>query len=198
MADFHTQEYWSARFESETQFEWLVTAQDFFEQVLQKYIQPDSKVLHLGFGTSDLQNYLRQAGCKHIVNVDFEPAAVARGRELERRRFGDVRMSYLVADVTNFPPEFACDGDGFDLVVDKSTADAVACGGDDALLSMARSVRRCLSAGGLWLCCSYSATRFHDIPDLPFDVQLVHRFPLPQNRPTDPELFHSCYLLTPR
>lgn len=194
MTDFHEKAYWKSRFDGETAFEWLVPSGDFFDQVIRHQIGPQTRVLHLGFGTSDLQNHIRSAGCEDVLNIDFEPTAITRGQDLEMRQFGDVRMSYAVADATDLPAEF--DGQ-FDLVVDKSTADAVSCGGDAALLAMAASVRRALTPTGRWLCCSYSATRFDGLPDLAFDVRLVHRFHLPKARPTDPDLFHACYLLVP-
>ncbi|KAI0196769.1 hypothetical protein EV127DRAFT_417607 [Xylaria flabelliformis] len=38
----------------------------------------------------------------------------------------------------------------FGLVVDKSTVDAVSCGGEAAVLEMASGVRECLAPEGLW------------------------------------------------
>jgi len=134
-----------------------------------------------------------------VLNVDYEPLAAERGRELERRAFGDVRMRYAVADAT----QLASGTDGvrpgarFDLVVDKSTVDAVSCAGHEAFARMARGVRQRLADGAAWISLSYSAQRFDD-EDLPFDVEVIARVPAPKLSPTDPDIYHWCYLMTPK
>ena len=165
-ADFEKQSYWRNRFASETAFEWLVPSEAFIPFV-EPYLRASGKsgkqrILHLGSGTSDLHVRLREKGYTDVTNVDYEPLALDRGRAMEERAFGDVVMKYVVADVTqtlnldrDMPAELELDtGQGrnrpeFDIVVDKSTADAVACGGDEAVLAMARYVRACLKTGGV-------------------------------------------------
>ncbi|KAF8213803.1 S-adenosyl-L-methionine-dependent methyltransferase [Mycena galopus ATCC 62051] len=200
--DFAKQSYWHSRFTCETHFEWLVPSEALV-QILAPHLarleaeKPAPKILHLGSGTSVLQNHLRTRGFQHVTNVDYEPLAVERGRELEEKQFGDVRMWWVVADVTKLEEAFP--EEKFDLVVDKSTADAVSCGGDEALVSMAREVRRVLSQGGMWLSVSYSATRFAlDERTIPFEVEVVARIPTPKVKETDPDVFHWCYLLRPK
>lgn len=209
--DFEKQSYWRDRFAHETAFEWLVQSPDLMEvldPVLVRHdLGPSSRVLQLGSGTSDLQNHLRRRGFGDVTNVDYEPLAVERGRDLEERDFGDVKMGYVVADVTQMPTPrrsgrfstgtgTGLDGE-FDLVIDKSTVDAVSCGGDEAFLRMAEGVRRCLAPGGVWISLSYSASRF-ETRELPFDVDVVHKFPAPRQSPNEPEMFHWCYLLRPK
>ncbi|KAI1817215.1 hypothetical protein GGS20DRAFT_534052 [Poronia punctata] len=87
----------------------------------------------------------------------------------------------------------------FDLVVDKGTADAVSCGGEEHLRNMVRSVRDCVTPDGAWISLSYSASRF-DLPveHMPFDVQVIAKVPTAKTRPTDPDIYYWCYLLRPR
>lgn len=207
--DFDKQEYWHARFATETSFEWLATSAQFM-RILEA--DPDflrvlgsaspSRMLHVGSGTSDLHNHLRAAGFRHVLNVDYEPLAVERGRQLEEAQFGDVRMGYAVADATRLDADLGI-GVGepveetkFDLVVDKSTVDAVACGGDEALLGMCDAIRRCLAPGGVWISLSYSRFRF-DVEGLPLRCEEIAKIPTRKERETDPDIYHHCYKLTP-
>jgi len=193
--DFEKQAYWHDRFAQETAFEWLVKSPDLMKVIEPQLPSPESRVLHLGFGTSDLQNYFRRHGFNDVTNVDYEPLAMDRGRSLEAEAFGDVRMSYVVADVTQLPPELT--RKQYDLVIDKSTADAVSCGGAVSFTRMLEGVRRVLAPGGLWISLSYSAYRFQ-MDSLPFEVEVIHKFPAPRYHPNDPEIYHWCYLLRPR
>ncbi|KAI1273878.1 S-adenosyl-L-methionine-dependent methyltransferase [Xylaria sp. FL0933] len=216
VADFEKQSYWHNRFAKETSFEWLAPSATLIS-FMEPYLSPPSaditqqqRILHLGSGTSDLAVRLRERGHKDITNVDYEPLALVRGREMEEVAFGDVVMEYAVADVTrmrlvDLPTTTSHQGShqgshcpqGFDIIVDKSTIDAVACGGDEAVLAMARSVRECLKTDGVWISLSYSAQRF-EIEGLGFDVCVIGNIATPKARATDPDVFYWCYLLRPR
>ncbi|XXG99971.1 hypothetical protein Hte_006312 [Hypoxylon texense] len=199
-ADFEKQSYWHERFASETSFEWLVSSQSFMS-IVEPYLlalcqERPASILQLGSGTSDLQNYFRRKGYLDVTNVDYEPLALERGRQLERAAFGDVRMKYVVADVTQLDNDFPPDCK-FDLVVDKSTVDAVSCGGETALLRMATGVRNHLADGGFWISLSYSSARFA-LEQLPFDVEVVAKTPTPKLKASDPDVYYWCYLLRPK
>ncbi|CCF38996.1 hypothetical protein CH063_09945, partial [Colletotrichum higginsianum] len=192
--DFDKQSYWGERFASETSFEWLTPSATLLS-IADPYLadlDDSARILQLGFGTSDLQNHIRARGFTDVTNVDFEPLAIDRGRVLEKQVFGDVAMRYLVADVTRLQLP-----DKFDVVVDKSTVDAVSCGGVDAFLRMAEGVRRHLRDGGFWISLSYSFCRF-DVEGLPFDVEVIAKIPTPKLKPHDPDVYHWCYILRPK
>lgn len=193
-ADFDKQSYWHKRFASERSFEWLTPSATFME-VIAPYLNQlgkTSQILHLGSGTSDLHNHLRQRGFPNVTNIDFEPIAVERGQHLEQEFFGDVRMRYIVTDATQLAlgPEYR-------LVLDKSTADAIACGGEDAVISLAHAVYRNLSDGGVWISLSYSQSRFENVHAL-FEVEVISKLPVQKTKPTEPDVYHYCYLLRPR
>lgn len=195
MADFEKQSYWRDRFASETKFEWLMPSEDFVSICTPylSHLPSDARILQLGFGTSDLQNHLRAAGFTDVTNVDYEPLAVQRGRENEQKAFGDVKMKYEVADAT----QLSISGKGYDLVLDKSTVDAVSCGGGESLRRMSLGVKKALKPDGIWISLSYSQWRFDD-PELPFDVDVIAKVLTPKLKPTDPDVFHSAYLLRPK
>lgn len=197
--DFDKQEYWHQRFATETQFEWLVPSSTFMS-ILEPHLQnvldnsTNPRVLQIGFGTSDLQNHLRARGLVDVLNIDYEPLAIEHGRQLEKQTFGDVRMSYTVADATQL---YLPGSPKFDLVLDKSTVDAVSCGGEEPFLRMASGVRRSLAPGGFWISLSYSSSRF-DVDGLPFEVTVLAKIPTAKARATDPDIYHWCYMLRPK
>ncbi|KAK7222032.1 hypothetical protein V2G26_010035 [Clonostachys chloroleuca] len=211
--DYEKQSYWHDRFASETSFEWLVTSKHFIS-VIEPHLARlplSSYILHLGSGTSDLHNHFRSRGLLNVTNLDFEPLAAERGRDLEQKAFGDVRMNYVVADATRLVDEPIMVGPHggvagedehnvtpakFDLVVDKSTADAIACGGDSAILKLAKGIKECLSKDGVWISLSFSSERF-EVPDLPFHVEVMAKVPTRKMKPTDPDIYHWCFLLRP-
>ncbi|KAF4997188.1 hypothetical protein FGRMN_4083 [Fusarium graminum] len=195
VADFEKQSYWHQRFSTEKAFEWLLPSVDFMPliQPVLGRLDPDAaRILHIGFGTSDLQNHFRSRGFRNVLNVDYEPLAVERGQALERQAFGDVQMRYHVQDATQLDL-----GEKFDLIIDKSTVDAISCGGETALRRMIAGIKDCLTDGGVWISLSFSEFRF-DLDDLPFDVQILDKVLTAKMRPSDPDIYHWCYLLRPK
>lgn len=222
--DFDKQSYWDNRFTTETSFEWLISS-PIFMSILEAYLvnlhpttscTSTAKILHIGFGTSDLQTHLRARGFTSVLNIDFSPLAIDHGKALEKRVFGDVLMRYEVMDATKLGDaplldtgneeekgegegEGGGEGGKFDLVVDKSTVDAISCGGDEELMKMVEGVRRILKRRGVWISLSYSERRFelNRVREL-FDVEVLERIPTIKRREMDPDVFYWCYLLRPR
>ncbi|KAI0834746.1 S-adenosyl-L-methionine-dependent methyltransferase [Hypoxylon sp. FL0890] len=198
--DFEKQSYWHERFKTEKLFEWLQTSDYFWsliEPELSKLPRKENppSVLQLGSGTSDLHTYFRRNGCLNVTNVDYEPLAIESGRQMEEMVFGDIKMKYVIADITELEKDLP-QNLKFDVVVDKGTADAVACGGTPPLLKMASGVRKHLGDGGIWISLSYSLDRF-DIEGLPFHIEVIHKILTPKVNELEPDVYHYCYLLRP-
>lgn len=201
-SDFEDPLYWRKRFQSETAFDWLTTSSTFIH-ILTPYLErldpQTSEMLHLGSGTSDLHNHLRRRGFLNVTNVDYEPLALERGRQLESKAFGDVKTRYRVADVTKLEPP-SDSAPKCQLVIDKSTADAVSCGGDEAVIAMAERIHGCLDKeSGVWISMSYSDSRFdvERVKEL-FDVGVISTVPIPKRLESDPDISHWCYSLSPK
>ncbi|PHH92399.1 hypothetical protein CDD83_7580 [Cordyceps sp. RAO-2017] len=193
--DFHKQSYWRNRFTTETAFEWLMPSDEFMSVLrpqLDALDASSARILHVGSGTSDLHIRLRRRGFVDVTNLDYEPLAAQRGRQLEELAFGDARTRYVVADVTQLAHAPDLGHDVFDLIIDKSAADAVSCGGEAPLLHMVCGIRDRLAPDGVWISLSYSTTRF-DVPSLPFDIDIMAKHPAPKLRATDADLFYWCY-----
>ncbi|EGR52881.1 hyoothetical protein [Trichoderma reesei QM6a] len=212
-ADFDQQAYWHRRFSTESSFEWLLSSNDFIailNPLLNTLDRTSTRILNIGCGTSDLHNHFRRLGFSDVTNIDYEPLALERGQQLERQAFGDVRMKYAVADATKslvLNPSSSNQNDSsetrnekFNLVVDKSTVDAISCGGEEQVRRMAHCVRECLADDdddAVWVSLSYSAARF-ELEGLPFDVEVLERVLTAKRAVADPDIYHWCYLLRPR
>jgi len=127
-----------------------------------------------------------------VINLDYEPLAIERSRQKEKDLFGDVRMSYVVADATELHPNDMESA----LVIDKGTADAIACSGGEAVISLAKAVQSCLTEGGRWISLSFSSLRY-DLEYMPLEVEVISKIPTPKRKETDPDIYHYCYLLQP-
>lgn len=195
MSDYHSSEYWKTRFQAESSFDWLISSKTFMDIILPFCNDEKAagcRVLQLGFGTSDLHLQLRRAGLT-VTNVDFEATAILHGKAAETESFGDVIMEYIVADATALPPF----KHSFDLVVDKSTVDAISCAGDDALLSTLSSVRATLTARSVWICCSYSSQRFQNLRQSYFTISPLQTIAQEKSNLYDPDIFTWIYVLRP-
>ncbi|KAL2256779.1 hypothetical protein VTK26DRAFT_1140 [Humicola hyalothermophila] len=192
--DFEEQSYWHERFKSETSFEWLAPSSVFMDVLRPRlqHLPKSARILQVGPGTSDLHNHLRNEGFVRVTNVDYEPLAIQRGQQLEEDVFGDVQMEYLVGDATRLDLD-----EKYQVVIDKSTADAVSCRGSDAVVAMAEGIYRCLERGGFWVSLSFSQSRFEHVRSM-FDVEVIGKLATPKARPNDPDIFYYYYLLRPQ
>ncbi|KAF8591682.1 hypothetical protein K439DRAFT_1326399 [Ramaria rubella] len=209
VADFSSRAYWDRRFASESAFEWLQPSSAILPTVkteLKAQHRNDVAILHLGSGSSDLSNQLRRMvqddiGCPTrkplILNVDFSVTAIEIGRHREREEFGDDMngdMRWAVVDLldwVSFKRTYEENGnEPFDLIVEKSCTDALACGSDIPLepsfhdasglsapeqsdlgnliapeVAFSMYVAAFTRPGGAWIALSYSAQRFDFLRD---------------------------------
>ncbi|KAJ5184049.1 hypothetical protein N7492_001665 [Penicillium capsulatum] len=217
--DYDSPEFWDARFATGRDVgEWLNTGEALLDAVLGDLeTRPDlegaPRVLHLGPGVSKLGAKLRDACVERrwkgngIVNVDFSAEAVRLGQAAERQRASDQAMTWEQADLlawdhveglTGFAP--------FDVIMDKSTSDAIATFSDQKIQSQDDTSSICPTLRSLlskepavtlspvellalnlvpltrkdttWIALSYSTLRFDDMPFLADYWQVRSRTPL--------------------
>ncbi|KAJ3135967.1 hypothetical protein HK100_002155 [Physocladia obscura] len=177
--DFSAKSFWDARFETETNFEWLTSAETLVARVVtasSAFHEPS--ILHIGSGTSMLSNALRAnlaLDPVRITNLDYSPAAVERGSVMELQQFGNVRMRWRVADLldVNLLRQTIPRGSAVQIIVEKSCADAISCGVDATVklsdnscvavpptVALAVNLARISQAGAKWIALSYSKHRF--------------------------------------
>ncbi|OOQ88656.1 hypothetical protein PEBR_13053 [Penicillium brasilianum] len=138
--DYDNPDFWDARFATGQDVgEWLNSGEALIEAVLadlenrSDFDAQTPRVLHIGPGVSKLGSKLRDACVQRqwkgrgIVNVDFSAEAVRLGQDAENQVAGDQAMAWHRADLLSWDDvsgvsQFA----PFDVIVDKSTSDAIA------------------------------------------------------------------------
>jgi hypothetical protein len=137
-------EYWNKRFTKEESFEWLA---DFtvLEPWLKQAVAERSgskerpQVLHIGCGSSALSMQLRDLveSPQQIHNVDYSEVVVEKNRQREHELLSASKAStelcrWSTLDLLSVTQvmEFAELGKGYDVIVDKSTSDAISCSED--------------------------------------------------------------------
>ncbi|KAI4718736.1 hypothetical protein E4T48_04998 [Aureobasidium sp. EXF-10727] len=142
-------EYWNTRFTNEDQFDWLA---DFavLEPWLKKAIAEKSvhdgrpQVLHIGCGSSALSTQLRKLvdSPQQIHNVDYSPVVIERNRQREIETLhclasGTELCRWSTLDLLSASQilDFEKSGANYDVIVDKSTSDAISCAEDVAVES---------------------------------------------------------------
>ncbi|WOO77785.1 EEF1A lysine methyltransferase 4 [Vanrija pseudolonga] len=172
--DYSSKVYWEDRLSRESAadgFEWLVPS-DVLIPVVHAAL-PDARgtrplnLLHFGCGTSslgiDVQHHL--GGGVRVVDSDYASSAL-RDTQLDQVPLMEMDMLSLPSLLKHMPP------DGWDVLLDKSTADAISCGPAipatdtaldrrvDAIEHLCHNAARVTRVGGRWICASYSSSRF--------------------------------------
>ncbi|RHZ64485.1 hypothetical protein CDV55_101747 [Aspergillus turcosus] len=137
--DYDEPAYWDVKFATGKDVgEWLNSGEILIETTLselERRPQPDAtpRALHLGPGISKLGSKLCEAFGKRnwpgscIVNVDFSAEAVRLGQELESGKDADQAMHWLQIDLRSWRDVAKLAAYApFDVLVDKSTSDAIA------------------------------------------------------------------------
>ncbi|KAI8824646.1 hypothetical protein BJ741DRAFT_633301 [Chytriomyces cf. hyalinus JEL632] len=176
--DFSSKAFWDERFEKEERFEWLSDARAIVDNCTRIAAGDPVSLLHVGCGTSQLSNALREAMPTAIIaNIDYSPLALERGRRMETEQFGSSAMRWMTADLLDSNSLLGAVSKEcslpFDIIVEKSCADAISCGEDVALSLpaygsttlpptsvMALNLSRIARHGAKWVALSYSKYRF--------------------------------------
>ena len=150
MPNYGERKYWDNRYlQKKTVFDWL---EDYasLEQLITKFIKPTDRILMLGCGNSPLSEAMYDNGYTNIVNMDISKVVI---EQMEERNIGRKGMTWDVEDAMNMSYK----SKSFDIVLDKSTLDAILCGESsfkNAAKLLAES-QRILKPGGIYLCISY-------------------------------------------
>lgn len=165
-------EYWNTRFTNEDNFEWLAdfaVLGPWLKEAIAERSRP--QILHIGCGSSALSLQLRELvdSPQQIHNVDYSDVVIEknRQRELDLLRLTEserelCRWSTLDLLSVSRISEFG--GPEYDMIIDKSTSDAISCAADV-------SVR-------LPYCINTSSPNPHSRPNeatvYPLDILAVH------------------------
>ena len=111
---------------------------------------PNSKILILGCGNANFSEDLYDDGFQFQWNIDISRVVIDQMRFRNRKR---KKMVYEVMDCCDlkYPDNF------FDIIIDKSTIDAILCGNNAYLNTalMLKESQRVLREGGRYIAISY-------------------------------------------
>eukprot|EP00340_Litonotus_pictus_P007048 CAMPEP_0170519522 /NCGR_PEP_ID=MMETSP0209-20121228/4907_1 /TAXON_ID=665100 ORGANISM="Litonotus pictus, Strain P1" /NCGR_SAMPLE_ID=MMETSP0209 /ASSEMBLY_ACC=CAM_ASM_000301 /LENGTH=320 /DNA_ID=CAMNT_0010805427 /DNA_START=48 /DNA_END=1007 /DNA_ORIENTATION=- len=114
-----------------------------------KHEKETSKVLNLGCGNAEMSEDMYADGYINISNIDISENVI----EQMKVRNKEKKMTWEVMDVMNL----SYSDNSFDLVVDKSTIDAILCGESSFInvSKMIKEVDRVLKVNGIYMIISY-------------------------------------------
>ena len=158
MPNYGDKSYWEERYKSSenTTFDWLENYSTLKDIIYSLNIPKDrGNILNLGCGNSEFSENMYDDGYKNIKNIDISQNVITAMKNRNKDRTG---MTYEVMDARDIKYE----DNTFDLVVDKSTIDALLCG-DDAFINVAKmikEVQRVLKVGGYYMIISYGVPNY--------------------------------------
>ncbi|KAK4685048.1 hypothetical protein P7C73_g5107, partial [Tremellales sp. Uapishka_1] len=174
--DFSSATYWSSRFETERSigFEWLVPSSVILPIILSQVnsLPPAAvlRVLHFGCGTSSLGSELANVLSRgpslpnqktHIVDSDYVDPSLLPTSSFANTEY----VTYSTVQQDLLSPTYVLDPEErYDLLIDKSTADAISCGpiigGYEPIQVLCTNLASFTKPGGRWISISYSENRF--------------------------------------
>lgn len=172
MTDYGSKTYWEKRYENQKDvtFDWLEDY-DSIKPILEKIkINKNSRILNVGCGNSELSERMYDDNYTKIYNIDICKNVIEIMRKRSKGRF----MHFDQMDVRNLKYK----DETFDLVIDKSTMDALLCGENSYanVAQMTKEISRVLKIGGYYLVISYGKPEYRVLhlkrEHLDFDVQV--------------------------
>ncbi|XP_030523078.1 EEF1A lysine methyltransferase 4 isoform X2 [Rhodamnia argentea] len=117
--DYLDPRYWDERFSREEHYEWFKDYSH-FRYLIQQNVKPDSSVLELGCGNSQLSENLYEDGVNEITCIDLSAVAVERmQKRVQHKGYKEIKV--LEADMLDLPFGDEC----FDVVIEKGTMDVL-------------------------------------------------------------------------
>ena len=154
MPQYGDPSYWDKRYTeyAGSTFDWLENY-DSLKQLIDLFVKPEDRILQLGCGNSIIQEQMYDDGFTNITNVDISSVVISQ--MAERSAESRPLMTYQVADITDMSKDFS--QNQFDVVLDKSTIDALLCGDRSFIMTakMLKEVQRVLKIGGYYIMISY-------------------------------------------
>ncbi|KAM3142179.1 hypothetical protein pb186bvf_005602 [Paramecium bursaria] len=160
MPNYGEKSYWDLRYslQDDELFDWLEDYNS-LKPILMQILKPEHQIMNLGCGNSELSEKLYEDGFTKITNIDISDRVIEKMKNRNRQ----TDMSFQVMDAMNMT--FA--NNTFDIIIDKSTIDAILCG-ENAFLNVAKMlfeglqfnfmfkiVQRVLVDGGIYIAITY-------------------------------------------
>ena len=144
MNNYSDKEFWNSRFTNEKKNDWYINWNEFKPYITSLNLDPSSKILNVGSGTSYVAIDMWKDGIKGVVNIDISDQAVTQMQQIADSMNVDSQWIEMDATQMTFQDEF------FDIVFDKGTLDALVCAPTQEISkSMLREMYRVCKVGGL-------------------------------------------------
>ncbi|CAL5983873.1 Endothelin-converting_enzyme 1 [Hexamita inflata] len=161
---FHNPNFWEQRYEQHPElFDWYAQLPQFQQHVL-PLIEPTSKILILGGGTSRLPFQLYDLGYKYITVVDFSLNAK---KAVQNALLDRPEIQYIMSDINCFDSNSK-----FDFVFDKGCIDCVLANPQEPVESLKivlKNIHRLMNQKAVWVSISFDIDReeyFKDAADI--------------------------------
>ena len=175
MPNYGEKKYWVERYESQKgkTFDWLEDYSSIKPIINDLGIKKDSIILNVGCGNSEFSEKMYNDGFTNNYNIDICPNVINYMKERNKDKKGLVYKEMDVRDMKDFKDET------FDLVIDKSTMDALLCGEQSFVnvALMTKEISRILKTGGIYLVISYGRPEYRlyhlERKHLCYDIKVI-------------------------
>lgn len=164
MPNYGDPKYWDNRYlqNQGSTFDWLENYES-LKPLMDNLFERHNKILNIGCGNAELTEDMYDDGYTQIWNTDISEIVIDAMKARNVNRPG---MVWEVDDVLDMKYE----SESFDVIIDKSTLDAVLCGKQSFMNAaiMLKEVQRVLKPGGIYLAISYGSpqTRYAHLVEL--------------------------------
>ena len=192
MPNYGDKKYWVERYDEQsgTTFDWLEDYESIKPIIDNIGIKKDARILNVGCGNSEFSEKMYDEGFIHNYNIDICQNVIDFMKARNKDKSG---LHYEVMDVCDMTYK----DETFDLIVDKSTIDALLCGDHSFLIvaKMLKEISRVLKTGGYYLIISYGQPEnrmLHLERDhLDFNIQI---YTIKKQEEDEKEKIHYVYI----
>jgi len=186
MPNYGEKKYWEERYESQKgkTFDWLEDYNSLNPIIKSLGIKKDAFILNVGCGNSEFSEKMFNDGFINNYNIDICENVINYMKERNKDKKGLHYQAMDVRDMKDFQDET------FDLIIDKSTLDALLCGEKSFVnvVLMTKEISRILKTGGIYFIISYGRPEYrlfhlqrkHLAFDINFSLADLHTFVVEQ------------------
>jgi len=194
MPNYGDKKYWIERYDEQngTTFDWLEDYESIKPILLNLHIKKESRILNVGCGNSEFSEKMYDEGYNHNYNIDICQNVIDYMKSRNKDKKG---LHFDVMDVC----DMSYKDETFDLIVDKSTIDALLCGDHSFMIvaKMLKEISRVLKTGGYYVIISYGKPESRMIhlerDHLAFETQ-IYTIKRQDEDEEDQEKIHYVYI----
>ena len=194
MPNYGDKKYWIERYDEQngTTFDWLEDYESIKPILLNLHIKKESRILNVGCGNSEFSEKMYDEGYNHNYNIDICQNVIDYMKSRNKDKKG---LHFDVMDVC----DMSYKDETFDLIVDKSTIDALLCGDHSFMIvaKMLKEISRVLKTGGYYVIISYGKPESRMIhlerDHLAFETQ-IYTIKRQDEDEQDQEKIHYVYI----